>query len=792
MRVVSLGLADELIRQLKAYFYDLDLEPAPSIEALLAREEPMALLILKHLAMGEEPLEALASLRARYESVPVLYCLPPGDYDQAGLAGRLIRQLGVKRVLATPVDMPELARSLAVELGLRTRPQTRRSQNARSQTVNALAALWVKFREANLARVNALERAAEVLQHGELEPAARREAEREMHKLVGSAGTFGFQEASALAREAETLLGHAEVLNGEQRLRLLELGQKMREQLEGSRPPGAPGASEGDGGRPQVLAITSNQELISGLQQADFAVTSISTNEEAHALIRGNLPGALLLDTCTGVLASRVQLLKELSWEFPQLPKLVLTDQNGLPSRLALSEMGGVDILAEPYTVTEVQQELKGLLERRGQLGVKVLAVDDDPSILEVVKSTLEPMGLSVEVLSDPTMFWEMLELTSPDLILLDVDMPYLSGLDLCRVLRTDARWNDRPVLFLTSYFDTSTVQRIYQAGADDYVNKPVVDSELVTRISNRLARTQQYRRLADTDLLTGLATRRRGLRDLNRMVQLARRQGLPLAVGILDLDHFKSINDRFGHGSGDLALRLTAQHLTGSFRGEDTVVRWGGEEFVVGLLASNGPNAIRRLEQVLESLRVQDLPDPQGGSFNLTFSGGVAQYPDDANDLETLLRLADQALYRAKEEGRARVYAARAEVPYRRVDMFLVEDDETLAEVVLEACKSRGLSTEWCKDGAEAAALLTADPIQVLPRVVVLDEKLPGLSGTKVLERMVEAKMARRTRVLMMTAQLGDEEIGEALERGAFDYIPKPFALSALMRRIEFALGGR
>ncbi len=786
MSVVTLGLPDELILQLKGYFYDLEVNAAPDVAALATSQSQ--LLILKHVAMGPEPLQVLETLKG----TPILYCLPPGDYDQAGLAGRLIRQLGVKRVLATPLDMPELARSVAAELGIRTRPQAPSQQKTRAQTMSALAALWTKFREANLARVHALEMAAEVMLHGEIEPNARRQAEREMHKLVGSAGTFGFHEASLLAREAESLLGHAEVLGGEQRVRLVELASRMRSQLEGTQPPGAVATGGAEKDKKQVLAITSNHDLVTALQQAEFGLIVTGANEDAHALVRNHLPGALVLDTCTGVLASRIQLLKELSWEFPQLPKLVLTDQNGLPTRLALSEMGGVEILAEPFTGKEVIEELTALLERRGQLGVKVLAVDDDPSILEVVKSTLEPMGLSVEVLGDPTLFWEMLELTSPDLILLDVDMPYLSGLDLCRVLRTDARWNDRPVLFLTAYFDTSTVQRIYQAGADDYVNKPVVDSELVTRISNRLARTQQYRRLADTDLLTGLATRRRGLRDLTRMMNLARRQNLPLAVGILDLDHFKSINDRFGHGSGDLALRLTAQHLSSSFRGEDTVVRWGGEEFVVGLLASNGPNAIRRLEQILESLRVQELPDPRGGTFTLTFSGGVAQYPDDAPDLEGLLRLADQALYRAKEEGRARVLPARNEVPYRRVDVFLIEDDESLAEVVLEACKARGLSTDWCKDGQEAAELLTADPIQLLPRVAVLDEKLPGLSGTEVLQRLVDTKTIKRMKVLMMTALLGDAEIQEALEAGAFDYIPKPFALSALMRRIEFALGGR
>lgn len=789
MKVIALGFPADLLERLRNYFYDLDIEPVETLELL---HTIPSLLLLEQSALGDDPLGYLAELRkleTPLHAVPIIYCLPPGDYDQAGMASRLVRRLGVKRVLATPVDLPELARSVAAELGIRMRPQPPRAAAARSQTLSALAGLWLKFRASNLARVHSLEMAAEVLQHGDLEANARRQVEREMHKLVGSAGTFGFQEASLLAREAESLLSHATVLTGEQRVRLVELAQRIRAQLEGSLPPGPEAEPRAQPGK-NILVVSDDPELTAGLP--GFSLTRASSNEEARLLVRDQLPGALLLDACSGDLASRVQLLKELSWEFPQVPMLVLTGEQGLHARLALTEMGSVEVLCRPFTPQQISEELRTLLERRGQLGVRVLAVDDDPSILEAVKGTLEPMGLSVEALADPTLFWEALEVSSPDLILLDVDMPYLSGLDLCRVLRTDPRWSDRPVLFLTAYFDTNTVQRIYQAGADDYIQKPVVDSELVTRISNRLARTQHYRRLADTDLLTGVATRRRGLRELTRLLQIATRHGASVAVAMVDLDHFKQVNDLYGHGSGDLALRLCARHLTNTFRGEDTVIRWGGEEFVVGLFDSDGPNAVRRLEQCLEALKSQELPTPEGGSFTLSFSAGVARFPEDAQDIEGLLRLADQALYRAKQEGRSRVYGARREASYRFVDLVLVEDDEALGELILKACRSRGLTTHWFVDGAAAADMLAGEPVQMQARVVLLDQVLPGMTGTELLARLQQTGALHRTRALLMTAQLEDGQIQAALEQGAFDFIPKPFALSALMRRIEFALGGR
>jgi diguanylate cyclase (GGDEF)-like protein len=198
----------------------------------------------------------------------------------------------------------------------------------------------------------------------------------------------------------------------------------------------------------------------------------------------------------------------------------------------------------------------------------------------------------------------------------------------------------------------------MFECGADDFVAKPVLGPELVARVRNRLERTRMLRLAADVDSLTGVATRRRGIEVLERFFKLAQRQKQPISIAAIDLDAFKSVNDRFGHSVGDAVLRRAATILAGCFRGEDVVARWGGEEFVVGMYSMPCAAAVRRLEQALGKLREERF---ETGSEELavTFSAGVAECPRDGSDWASIYRLADDTLSRAKRDGRNRVLPA-------------------------------------------------------------------------------------------------------------------------------------
>jgi DNA-binding response OmpR family regulator len=119
------------------------------------------------------------------------------------------------------------------------------------------------------------------------------------------------------------------------------------------------------------------------------------------------------------------------------------------------------------------------------------MVVDDDPQILAVLTKVLEPLGLQVKTLDNPQRLWEVLEATAPNLLILDIEMPFFNGIDLCQMIRNDSRWGDIPILFLTAHSNPQTQHRVFAAGADDYVAKPIVQAELVTRVLNRLERVR-------------------------------------------------------------------------------------------------------------------------------------------------------------------------------------------------------------------------------------------------------------------------------------------------------------
>jgi diguanylate cyclase (GGDEF)-like protein len=237
--------------------------------------------------------------------------------------------------------------------------------------------------------------------------------------------------------------------------------------------------------------------------------------------------------------------------------------------------------------------------------------------------------------------------------------MPHISGIELCQVVRNDSLWGGLPIVFLTAHTDTEIVNQVFTVGADDFVSKPIVGPELVTRIINRLERIKLLRSLAEIDPLTRVANRQKSTKDLEKFLRLSQRYKQPLCLAILDLDHFKQINDRYGHATGDAVLRQMGQLLLQSFKSEDVVARWGGEEFVIGMYGMTRSEGVQRLVKLLKSLNQPKFTTPDRTQLQVTFSAGVAEYPGDGADLQSLYQSADAALYQAKLAGRCRVFPA-------------------------------------------------------------------------------------------------------------------------------------
>lgn len=266
----------------------------------------------------------------------------------------------------------------------------------------------------------------------------------------------------------------------------------------------------------------------------------------------------------------------------------------------------------------------------------RVLAIDDDPLILAQLQRLLPPWGLDVVPLNDPRQTWATLETSPPDLVLLDLDMPHLSGVELCRQLRQQERWQTLPILFLTACREAAAVYELYQAGADDYLPKPILEPELINRLFQRLERGRLLQTLAGTDPLTGLANRRKGTIEFDLLLHLAHRQGQPLSLVLLQLEP-----DLAPGPAADLMAAL-ATVLPTRLRQGDAIARWSTQSILVGALAPDWRSPRDALGPTLAQTLVNTLPSsPDAPVLHL----GEATFPTDGQTLERLYQQATQRL---------------------------------------------------------------------------------------------------------------------------------------------------
>ena len=298
-----------------------------------------------------------------------------------------------------------------------------------------------------------------------------------------------------------------------------------------------------------------------------------------------------------------------------------------------------------------------------------VLVVDDDVSTRVLVAGWLRGSGLAVveasageealaKVREDPEAI---------DAVILDVMMPGMDGFQVLNQLKGDPRSSLIPIVFLSAAARESDVVRGVRAGAIDYLPKPFSGPILVTKIKAVLARARAERALHDklrsaeesatTDGLTGLSNRRAFDQRVSEMVANTVRHNEPLSLLMLDIDHFKAINDELGHLTGDEALVHLAGKLRRVVRAGDQVFRFGGEEFLLLLAKCDRASALRVFYRLRESLRAGPLPLEGGGTRLLSVSGGIASAEEDNGfRLGNLVGRADEALYAAKRGGRDRV----------------------------------------------------------------------------------------------------------------------------------------
>ena len=293
----------------------------------------------------------------------------------------------------------------------------------------------------------------------------------------------------------------------------------------------------------------------------------------------------------------------------------------------------------------------------------RILVIDDEPAIHKLVIARLKPEGIEIACEADGERGIERALAESPDLILLDVGLPNLDGFEVCKRLKQNAATRNIPIIFLTGETTTEAKVRGLDMGAIDYITKPFEQVELRARVRAGL-RTKRLQDILEQrsflDGLTGLWNRPYLDRRVEAELNVACRYGRPLSLLMADIDHFKTVNDTYGHLFGDIVLQSVAADLRASARRSDIVARFGGEEFAILLMDTPLAAAMfvgERLRTSVESRRFE----ADGKSATVTASLGLACTDNLPGELtpERLIEAADQALFASKDAGRNCIHMA-------------------------------------------------------------------------------------------------------------------------------------
>ncbi|MGI3129066.1 diguanylate cyclase [Halopseudomonas pachastrellae] len=523
-----------------------------------------------------------------------------------------------------------------------------------------LAALEARFRQRLDEELVTLAQLSERLNDG---PDTLRELRDRLHKLAGSAGTFGY---AALGDRCRTLeeQAQAELDSGATKPDVLAslasaTGQLhtllQRSDAESTSPQPLDALSNLDSENRHIGLLIADRALGSQMGQTldsfGYQVSLFSTADE----LRTAAPlDALIVDNSPP--GSR--LMQEPVFQQPpgQLPPLlIISSQDTFASRLQAVRAGAIGFFTKPVDLPLLERRLERGFNNLQGGPFRVLIVDDDAELTARYQLVLSNAGMLVDSVADPNNLLEKMHSFIPEVVLMDLNMPEYSGPELAQVIRLDDDWLRVPIVYLSAETNADRQMSALLKAGDDFITKPISDSALLTTV---YARAQRARMVSDAlarDSLTGLLKHADIKEQLEVEVERARRCKAPVSVAMIDIDHFKGVNDNYGHACGDNVIRALSNMLRQRLRKIDRLGRYGGEEFVAVLPGCSSEDAYQLLENIREAFNALQF-SADGHQFNCSFSAGISACEADSWADEELLERADRALYRAKQSGRNRL----------------------------------------------------------------------------------------------------------------------------------------
>lgn len=428
--------------------------------------------------------------------------------------------------------------------------------------------------------------------------------------------------------------------------------------------------------------------------------------------------------------------------------------------------------------------------EKTGEAQPSILILDDDVSLLMILKEELQAAGWSVIATTSPHKAIEYFHDVSPDCLILDLHIPDTDGFEIIEILSEKLKKQYIPTTIISEDCSRDTKLRAYRLGIDDVICKPIDMEELLARLQRQINGKRRLDRLLFVDELTGAYNRKYMNEALGRLLSESSRTGKGFSLALLDLDHFKSINDTYGHLVGDQVLSHFTLFMRDHMRVGDLFIRYGGEEFVAVFPNTDVQEAKRLLTLWIEQFAEVKFHVPNG-DFSCTFSAGVVYVDQFATSLHRWVEKADEALYRAKSLGRHRVATEEDLIsgPVKRKLRVCVVDDDPLMRMMVSDLFSKTfderleLELSLYQDGLTFLGELPQNVTS--PYLVLLDGLLPGMDGLEVLEHIQQLPQAEQFTVIMLTGRTAEQDIVKALQLGADDYVTKPFRLKELEARI-------
>ncbi|WP_260631207.1 diguanylate cyclase [Bacillus sp. S/N-304-OC-R1] len=417
--------------------------------------------------------------------------------------------------------------------------------------------------------------------------------------------------------------------------------------------------------------------------------------------------------------------------------------------------------------------------------------IDDDVSMLILLKDAMEGMGWMVLANTDPIKATEQYFDMRPDCLIIDINLPRKNGFQILEDIQRHANKKFVPKIMISIQNDKQTRIQAYKMGADDFIEKPIDLEEFLARMERHIERKKIFDQSVLIDELTQVYNRKFLQDTMKRSINELKRSGKYFTLAVLDLDFFKQVNDTYGHIAGDRVLIAFAQFLKENVRSTDTVFRFGGEEFIILLPSSTDMEAKEVLTRLLKEFSQETFIE-NGIEFSVTFSAGVFMIKDPEITIQDAIKIADSALYEAKNNGRARVESANkieAAISRKQLNVSVIDDDaiiRTVLKKILQNMKFErfDLNIEVYENGLK---FFQSNRLEEKGgHFLVLDGMMPVMDGVEVLQKAKQAKNAKDITVLMLTGRKSEFDIAEALKLGADDYVTKPFSITELEARIK------